>query len=75
MAYKPKKWPSYAQWGLEDSLVLLKDLDEKGKQVQELGKVQRNIDMVILGGDICRMSMTTFNKLIAAKLGEYEDAA
>lgn len=72
MPRKPKKWPSYALWALEDSLALLREIGDLSREAQKQIHQNNRLEAVILVGDIRDKAQRAANKLMQGKLGQYE---
>lgn len=71
MSYKPAKWPTYANDGLEDALSLLEDIENETAKAQNAAVEGDKLNAVILLGAIRTKAMKAHSTLIRAKAGDY----
>lgn len=75
MAYRPRRWPNYALWALEDVKAKLMQIEADARAVQAAAKEGNKLEAVIIAGDIRTAAMEARAILSRAKEGEYEDGA
>jgi hypothetical protein len=69
--YKPRKWPHYANEGLEDALKLIEDSIAHSKQLQAEAEKTKNATIVITVSQILVAQVMAHSTLIQAKSGDY----
>jgi hypothetical protein len=73
MAYRPRRWPNYALWALEDVKVMLTRIEADARAVQMAAKEGNRLETVVIAGDIRTAAIEAKAILTRAKEGEYED--
>lgn len=70
MGYKPAKWPTYANDGLEDALSLLEDIERQMAKAQRVAE-QNNAPLAVQIANTRVAAIRAHSTLIQAKAGEY----
>jgi hypothetical protein len=74
MGYKPRKWPNYALWALEDCKARLIGIEADARAIQEAARDGDRLQAIIIAGDIRKAATEAKTILTRAKEGQYECA-
>lgn len=70
---KPRKWPSYALWALEDVQALLLDIQALARDAQAAIQAGNRLESVIILGDVRDKARHGVSLLVRARAGEYRE--